>query len=333
MANVTKVRYQQPEIPAWKQALGAGVQGATGAVGGYYDRQAAQQANLVKILPTLAQMKMIKPGGKQGNPNVISVGGNNFTVTNTGEDMLDKVRKQQVREYNIKFGDEAKPDAMLKSEATAAAQKSAAYQRASQDEAEGIVEQGTAVKIFKQQYANYLAGAQTGQAQSPQSGYDIANDPKYKAARKKADKEGKVIIMSPTKGVPVLVPKAEAGENQVLYGDTVKPVKRFGIPEPGGKKETQASKLQEVFTPGKTKAQGLSEPLREGSILTKGDVRQSAKQLFMEGKGQNPKQYYPWNVDSPIFQGLNALRMGGQYGLQNAIPRAPVPKAPYQLPY
>jgi hypothetical protein len=93
-ANIQQVRYPVPDNqpPAWAQGLQGMVQG----VSGYYDRRAQEQKNMMALLPVLAQMKMLTPGGKD-----IKVPGSNLSfgvntpTTDYGE-QLSKLKGQQL---------------------------------------------------------------------------------------------------------------------------------------------------------------------------------------------------------------------------------------------
>lgn len=75
MAKIQQVRYDLPQTPAWRQALGAGLQGAIGGASGYFNRQQQQQENIMKMLPVFAQMGMLQPGGNDVNvPGLPSMG-------------------------------------------------------------------------------------------------------------------------------------------------------------------------------------------------------------------------------------------------------------------
>lgn len=63
MANIQQVRYPVPQQAPWAQALQGAVGGAMSGMSGYYGRRQQEQKNLMSLLPVLAQMKMLTPGG------------------------------------------------------------------------------------------------------------------------------------------------------------------------------------------------------------------------------------------------------------------------------
>ena len=99
-AKVTPVRYTQPQIPAWRQALGGFAQGAMSGMAGYYGRQRQQQENIMKLLPVFAQMKMLKPGGTPGQPGVVGVpGAGNFSIGQPAETTSDELNRARTEWY------------------------------------------------------------------------------------------------------------------------------------------------------------------------------------------------------------------------------------------
>ena len=97
MANIQQVRYPGPEQPSpWV----SGLQSISGLAGGFVQgkvgAQQQEQQNLMKLLPVLAQMKMLTPGGKSGQPGVLSIpGGPSFTVGSPSTDYGQLENKAQ----------------------------------------------------------------------------------------------------------------------------------------------------------------------------------------------------------------------------------------------
>jgi len=110
---IQQVRYTQPSNRP--SILEAGLQGMLGGVSGYYDRQAQQQKNMMNLLPVLAQMKMLTPGGtdvKMPGTNV------SFGINQPQQDygtLVDQQRYQQ-----LKYENEHRDEMMKDKEAIAA---------------------------------------------------------------------------------------------------------------------------------------------------------------------------------------------------------------------
>jgi len=119
--SIQQVRYDVPQ--AEYGALGAFADLLTGATKGFIDSTLEEKKNLVSLLPVLAQMKMVKPGGKKGDPGTITVGGQTFSITSPGLDYEDENSKLLAKQRAQELGLEPKSEIVLKQEADEYAMK------------------------------------------------------------------------------------------------------------------------------------------------------------------------------------------------------------------
>lgn len=101
MANIQQVRYPVPQQAPWAQALQGAVGGAMSGMSGYYGRRQQEQKNLMSLLPVLAQMKMLTPGGSD-----IKVPGTglSFGVGSPATDYGELENKMQATQKGMDIG-------------------------------------------------------------------------------------------------------------------------------------------------------------------------------------------------------------------------------------
>jgi len=106
--NIREVRYDVPQIPAWRQALSGALQGGLAVGGGMLNRQREAELqknkNIMQMLPVMAQMGMLETGGVPGQPGAITAPGlPTFQATDAVPDYGERLNQLKGKdlEYEI----------------------------------------------------------------------------------------------------------------------------------------------------------------------------------------------------------------------------------------
>lgn len=105
-ARVQEVRYDVPQQSPWLDALEGAVQVGGGMLLGKYQRERQQQEDMMKLLPVLAQMRMLQQGGTVGQPGVMNVPGlGPMRVTSPAPDQQEMYYKAKTDELMREMGE------------------------------------------------------------------------------------------------------------------------------------------------------------------------------------------------------------------------------------